>query len=309
MILNFLLLTALFLLLGWSADLVVVNLRKTGEKLGIKVFFLGLLLGLFTSAPETALGINAIVKDIEEVSVGNLLGGIMVIFGLVLSLSLVLNRKTATDGKISHIFPVLLFLLLPMLLGLDGMIGFIDGVVLILGYVGLVWYLYRVNGGYDSFAVEVVEKKDILKHLFKIVLGIIFVIIVSHYVVQVTIDLLGSLNISKFFIGTIIIAVGTNLPEIIISLRSWRRNLGELSVSNLIGSALANVLIIGLLATFKVLSIDNGLSYSILFIALLTLFGLLTIFYKTDNKLGRVEGVVLFLVYLGFVATEVYFLK
>ncbi len=306
MLIDSILLLILFLLLGWAADLVVVNLRATGAKLGIKVFFLGLLLGLFTSAPETALGINSLINNIESVSVGNLLGGIMVIFGLVLGLSIILNRKIRTDGKITHIIPVFFYLFLTLVLGLDNVYSFIDGVLLILGYVGLVVLMYYTKGGHEMVILEKVEKKEILRHLFKIILGLIAVVVVSHYIIDVSVDLLTRLKLSQFFIGTMIFAIGTNLPEIIITLRSWRRHLSELSISHLIGSAIANPLVIGILASFKSLTIDSGQSFILLSVFLLMLFGLLAIFYKTDNRLSRVEGVVLLLVYLAFLFTEIY---
>ena len=132
---------ALFFILGKAADIVVVNVRKLGERFGVRLFFLGIILGLLTSLPELSIAINAAAYDATPLSYGNLLGGIIVLFGLIMGGSIVVNRKISTDGKTESIAPIALFLCLPLLMSLDGSIGFLEGVILIVAYFILVFFL------------------------------------------------------------------------------------------------------------------------------------------------------------------------
>ena len=77
-------LVILFYLLGKSADLMVLNVRRLGEALGVKIFAFGIVLGFLTSFPEIAVGVNSLLLDIRSLSLGNLFGGILVTFGLIL---------------------------------------------------------------------------------------------------------------------------------------------------------------------------------------------------------------------------------
>src|SRR5688572_30324040 len=135
----------LFYALGRCADLVVINIRDIGRKLRLPIFFLGLVLGLLTSLPELAIGINALVQDIPSISVGNLLGGSLVLFCLVLGISILLNRKIKTDGKTGSLLPILGYIFLPLLLGLSGEINFWSGLVLLLLYPTVLLHLYLTH--------------------------------------------------------------------------------------------------------------------------------------------------------------------
>ena len=111
--LSFFILAGLFLLLGTSANIVVDNIKKIGKKLRIPTFLLGLMLGILTSFPELSIAINTSIKGIQDVSVGNLFGGIFVVFCITLGLGLILNRKIKTDGKITTPLPAFAFLFFP----------------------------------------------------------------------------------------------------------------------------------------------------------------------------------------------------
>lgn len=299
-----LLIVILFYFLGRAADLIIVHLRKLGEALDIKIFFLGILLGFFTSLPEMALGVNAVINNISEVSLGNLLGGIVVLFGLILGAGSVLNRKISTDGKIKNFLPILIFIFLPLLLGLNGYLGFIDGVILIINYGLLALYLYFTNKGAGRVTVDIGTEKKTMRNIFLILLGLVIIIVTSNLIIKFSVLLLESFRISSFFIGLIVFSLGTNLPEIMVTLRSWRRHVKELSMSNLIGSAMANIFIIGILVVLKPLNIEVGLSYYLIMLFFALLFIFLLIFYKTDRSLTRKEGAVLIIIYFLFLFSQ-----
>ncbi|MDD5043386.1 MAG: hypothetical protein PHD51_01800 [Patescibacteria group bacterium] len=306
----FALIAVLFYLLGRSADLVVINLRRVGKGLNVSLFFLGIFLGVFTTLPEFVLGINALISGVGEISFGNLVGGIVVLLGLILGGSAILNRKIAASGELSSFLSALAILFIPLLLGLDGKVDWADGVFMILAYSAAVFYLYLRNKKKEPTfpSVEITNTRKIIKNIFGVIIGVALVAIIANLIMRYTFIVLERLDLPAFFVGLLVFSLGTNLPEIIVSLRAWRRHVEELSLSNILGSAIANVLIIGILSVFKNIGVSVNSSYYLLFIIFGVLFLLLAIFYRTGRQLTNREGAVLVLIYAVFVIAQSFIL-
>lgn len=298
-------LTFLFYILGRSADIIISNLRRLGAGLGLNLFFLGIVLGLFTSSPELAVGVNAIVNDVPNIAIGNLFGGLFVLFGLILGSSLILNRSVRTASN-ALLWPLaVLYLVFPLLLGLDGSLSSRDGMLLITAYIALLFYASRI---YKHHRRRVLYR-DQISAIFWVITGLVLIIVVSNIIVRTTLALLANLGLSPFVIGLLAFSIGTNLPEIIVMLRSWRRHARALSVSSLLGSALANISILGFLAVMRPLPITIDASFIIMVSFLLVLVLLLFSFASTERRLTRVEGAALLGIYVLFVATQLWLLK
>lgn len=297
----------LFYLLGKSADVVVKKVRAISERLGIRLFLLGILLGLFTSLPEISIAINAIADDVPDLSLGNLMGGFMVLFGLIMGVSLILNKRIKTDGNLWHYAPILLYFFLPFLFLLDGHIQRYESMALIASYIGLLLYLYRI------YKTEMpTERRDakfrvpeLLKDIFIIIVGLIAVTLLSNTIVRITEGLLVEANVSRFLIGVLLFSVGTNLPEIIVSFRAWRGHMKELTLAHLSGSAMTDPLLIGIFSFIQPYTITVNGSYLLFFSFNFVLFALVGIFYKTGKVLSRNEGIILLGLYVVFLTVEI----
>lgn len=299
-------LLALFFILGKCADLAIYHSRMIAEKLGIGIFFLGLIMGFFTSFPELAVGVSALIDDVPNISLGNLFGGIVVLFSLVLGINVILQRKLKADHSIFQLSIILLFLLVPVILGLNGSIGIIEGAAIIVAYFAMLFVLYRQQRHIIDVP-HLSDRKSLFKHMFLFLLGVVLVLVVANFTVDLTAGLLDRLPLSRFVVGLIIFAIGTNFPEIIVAIRAWRNNLKELSLSNLFGSAMANTLLIGVFAVIRPFSLVIDNSYYVLLACMLGLFVLLLIFYRTGRSLRRAEGVALLLVYIIFILLQIFF--
>ncbi len=297
-------LVILFYFLGRVADLLISSIKKIGRGFGVKIFFLGLILGLFTSFPELTISLNAFLNNVPSIFLGNLLGGIIVILGLILGASLILNRKITTDGKISRFLPILIYITLPFLFGLDNNLNRIDGIILIAAYIFLLHRLYHQNKNNESETIRF-SKKELLKQISLAVLGLVMLVAISNFIIRLTMILIGGFNISIFAIGAALFSIGTNLPEIIITVRSWKQHIKELSISTLIGSAIANPAIIGIFALAKPIYIRADLSYYLLMTFTLVLLGFLLYFYETGKKLTRREGIFLVSIYFLFLVSQI----
>ena len=304
-ILAILFLILLFFLLSKSADLIVLNLRKTGEKLGIKIFILGIILGIMTSTPEMAIGINSTLMNIPDMSFGNLVGGTIVLLALILGISLILNRKIKTEENSWPFLATLIVLFMPLILAFKGRLNEIDGIIMIISYILIVYFLYKKNKSINWPKIEIVNSKEIIKHIFWILIGIVLLTIISDLIVKTTMFVLRNHNISPFIIGLLFYSIGTNLPELIIAIRSFKRKVEELSFSNLIGSAISNVLMLGFLSFIKPIDINIDIAYFFLIIFNISLFILIYIFYRTDQLLSRREGFVLLMMYLVFIGGQI----
>ncbi len=304
-ILAILFLILLFFLLSKSADLIVLNLRKTGEKLGIKIFILGIILGIMTSTPEMAIGINSTLINVPDMSFGNLVGGTIVLLALILGISLILNRKIKTEENSWPFLATLIVLFMPLILAFKGRLNEIDGIIMIISYILIVYFLYKKNKSINWPKIEIVNSKEIIKHIFWILIGIVLLTIISDLIVKTTMFVLRNHNISPFIIGLLFYSIGTNLPELIIAIRSFKRKVEELSFSNLIGSAISNVLMLGFLSFIKPIDINIDAPYFFLIIFNISLFILIYIFYRTDQLLSRREGFVLLMMYLVFIGGQI----
>lgn len=296
----------LFIALGWTADFAVKNIKYLGGIFKVRLFAFGILLGLITSLPELSLGVNATIDQATALTVGNLLGGIIVMLGLILGTSLLFNRKIVTDGRLESIIPIALVIFSPILFGFDGKYSLFDGLVMILLYVGLIIHLYRLNKLGNHKQLEITDSNQISKAIVLSIAGIIGVVISSHWIIGITLDLLNYIQLSQFVIGLMVFSIGTNLPEISIAITSWRKKSSELSLSHLLSSSFTNVLIFGVLALMRPISFNVDSTFWLASLFLGGILVLFTYFYYSGKKMDRREGAILLIVYILFIVANIY---
>lgn len=307
LLLNFLLLIALFVVLGFSADIAVHNIREIAKALKLKIFVLGILLGLFTTLPEMSVGINASLEGVSALSMGNIMGGVIVLIGLILGTSLILNKKIGTEESLKTLLPASLVILSPFIFGMDGKLGVFDGISMVLLYAGLIFYLYHLNRNRRlDDQIAIIDKGKMGRDLIYAIFGVIAVMLTSNWIVEISMTLLDKIQVSELFIGLMVFSIGTNLPEITITLTAWRKKTSELSLSHLISSAFTNIFVLGSLAILSPITYETNIVYYILVIFVVIMISLLFIFAKTDKSLSRREGFALFFVYIVFVALNIW---
>lgn len=294
----------LFFVLGFSADKVISNVRALALKLGLPVFLLGLFLGVLTSFPEIAVGVNALFDGIPNLSVGNLFGGIIVILSLVLGTSVLLNKGIDNDGKSGFLVLSLAYIILPTALAVKGDLNVFDGLAIIVLYFFLIFRLYHDKRHGIDIRLILLRENKVFRELVFIIIGTIIIIFSANFIVDITSEILGRYQLSPYIIGLIFFPIGTNLPEITVAFASWRRKSGDLSFSTLLGSALVNALLIGILAVTNTIVITQTKSHLITLSAFVILFVLLSIFYRSGKRLSRVEGALILLVYIVFIILQ-----
>ncbi len=319
MLLNSFLIVVLFLILSKSASVLVNNLQLIIAKKNINPILIGLILGFFTTLPEISLGFNAISNDIKDVSLGNIWGGIILLFTLVLGLAIVFHKNIKNDGKLHFVLPAFLIIIISFLLSFKSYLNYLDGLIIILLCFLLVYYEFFYNKFSVSFFIKKIKNifllenkkngqnilnyyyKNYGKQLFLCLVSIIVILISSYYIIEVATKLLVYFNVSTFIIGLLVFSIGTNLPEIVITIRSIINKAQKLSFSHLIGSALNSVLALGILSLFTSFNIEINNSFLFLFFSTLIVLLIVLMFYITKKAFDFWEGIVLLLIYCIFV--------
>lgn len=305
---NLLLFLTAFISIWFGAGLIISATSKFSKKLKLSTFaFSFVFLGILTSIPEFSVGIQAVANNDPEIFVGNLLGGIVVLFLVIIPLLAIFGKGVSLHHEFGTktLLLVLGVILSPSIMILDKRVTNFEGLLLIVFYVSMLYVAQRKNGIFDRANEQLLEVKaysylDILKILF----GIALVFVSSNIIVDKTFYFGEVFSISEFYIGLLVIALGTNIPEISIATRSVLSGKTDVAMGDYLGSATANTLLFGiftLLNNGEVLTVNNFVMTFLFIATALTLF---FIFFITRKFISRPYGILLLIIYTCFVIFE-----
>ena len=251
-----------FLLLMWSADAFTDNGAKIAKIFNISPLVIGLLIfGFGTSAPEMLVSGLAAYDGHPEMSIGNAFGSNIFNIGLVLGITAIILPITVEKSvlKKEWLFLFLSTLVVGFLL-LDGFLSFTDGLILLtllLLFLTSVFIESRKGGNTDTDSLEN-DSQDQGKGKTWLLLFVSLVILISSakLVVWGGTSLALSYGVSDLIIGLTVVALGTSLPELAVSISSALKKQHQMVIGNIIGSNLFNTLgvlaIPGLILPFQI---------------------------------------------------------
>jgi cation:H+ antiporter len=306
---NTLLYVVSFVLIWYGSGLIVAAASKFSSGLRLSAFaFSFIFLGLLTSIPELSVGLQAVADNDPEIFVGNLLGGIIVLFLFVIPLLAVFGNGISLKHELDKktLLGVLAVILLPSLVVLDKQITNYEGGILVVAYVALLYLVEHKNGILDQDNKRLLNAKAYsLGDIIKIILGIILVFISSNIIVEKTVYFADIFNVSAFYISLIIIALGTNLPELSLAVRSVVSGNREVAMGDYLGSAAVNTILFGiftLLSEGEVITVNN---FVITFIFITTALVMFYVFFSTKKFISRANGLALLGIYVIFIVFEI----
>jgi len=303
-----------------AGKVVVRSLGITARFLRLSEYVISfILIALATSLPELSVGVNSAILGIPELSLGDIIGTNIVNFSLILGVVAIVGSNV--ELKDYHHFKknrpfILLAMLAPLLLILDGVLSRIDGVILILLFA---WNLIRIldideivlnrkvlRPHLSEYAHDKVTSwKKFLKYLFLLLAGVSVLITSALFIVRAVEDISVVLGVSSALIGVLVIAVCTSLPELIVGLRSVRSNKGSITLGDILGSATINsTLVLGTVALISPITLQNQ---AFVWVGILfTIASLLLLFYflRSKHAISRKEGCFLFGLYILFVLAQ-----
>jgi len=311
LILNIFYFLILLALIWFGSGLVVNSIDRLRKKIRYASFVMSFfILGMLTSLPELAIGLNAVSANQPEIFVGNLLGATAVIFLFIIPLLAILGNGIKFQNKLSNpsFVAILLVCLLPAFFILDKKITSLEAFSMVMSYV---FAAFLMQNKYHLLNTAKKQKSLSLKKysfldIIKILSGIILIFLASQFIVEKTLYFSQYFQIAPFYISLMTLSLGTNLPEISIAIRAIISKKKEIALGNYLGSAAINTFLFGFLSILnnrEVLTVNNFL-ITFSFIAL----GIILFYYfsKSHNKISRKEGLLLLFGYILFCIFELH---
>lgn len=297
-----------FIAIWFGSGLIVNAVGALAKQLKLPQFTLSFfILGLLTSIPELVIGLVAIQNGEPEIFVGNLIGGVIVLFLCVIPLLSLFGKGIKAPKELSKqlLLLILIVSFTPSLLTGDKNVDNFEALLCLALYSLLIFFLPRKQGIVEKIKTSIaIHKPHLLFSLLKIGIGIVLVIISSDQIVNTTIYIADLFSINPFFISLIVVSLGTNIPEISLAIRSITNKNNDIALADYLGSATANTFLFGLLTLLypTVVGIPNHFIHRSIFIVI----GLICfyLFIRSKNTLSKKEACLLLILYSVFIITE-----
>ena len=304
--LSFLVFSGAFALLLKSAGWFVEGAVGLAERFRVSKTAVGVVLvGLATTSAELAVSVQAAWLGHPEIALGNGVGSVVADDGLVLAVGVLLAGSVAVDRRILRsISPFLLGGFgLSFLFARDFHISRPEGLVLVLLLVG--YYAYIVRAGKKGKLGVPLDAAEAPMALGKVLLlfsgGAAGVLVSSYLVIESGLDIAKFLGIPEVVIGLTMIALGTSLPELSTAIAAARKGHAEVSVGNILGADVLNILlIIGSAALVNPITVEPEtirFSYPWAFLVVITMLVLM----RHRYRLTRAKAVLLLSLYGAFI--------
>jgi len=302
-----------FLVLFKSADQFVVGSVATAKNLAISPMVIGLtIVALGTSAPEIFVAMTAALQGEPELAIGNAIGSNIANIGMVLGITALIVPLRIKANILKKDLPILIFVTLCCGITLiDYKINIWDGLLLL---AGLVLFLYRLvteQNGADEAPVGVTELDEIpemtsTRALVTLLVSLVFLLASSQLLVWSVINIAQNFGISELIIGLTVIAVGTSLPELVVSLTSCLKGQSDLAIGNIVGSNIFNILaVFSIPCLLAPTEIDPSVLWRDYALMLLLTVALVvaSLGIRGQQKINRIHGSLLLAVWLGYLIT------
>ena len=284
----------------YGANHIIVESERIALHFNISSFVIGAtLIAAGTSLPEMAASIAASSAGKSDMAVANVLGSVTFNIALILGLIFIFFKDLKPKRDIFKkdtawsLFPLLIFIIMAY----DGEIGAFEGILFLLLMAGYLLFLSKdakaIEDGVDS---ELRKEKFVwTKTIILLLFGFVLVIVGANYTIESASNIASSLGVSQWVISLLLIAFGTSLPELAVSISAARKGNADMIIGNIIGSNIANfTVVLGSAAIVNPLGIDftkNG--FDILCAATATLM----LIFITANKLyNKSAGIALLII-------------
>lgn len=262
------------------------------------------IVSMGTSAPELLVSLKAAIDGHAELAIGNVLGSNIANIALVLGITtmilpIAVKRSTVLiDWTIMMVATLLFFLFI-----LNGTVNWYEGLIFTLGLIAFNVYMFKsikkTNQANEILDIDVekTKKSNILFHIFLIAIGCVGLAFGANWLLDGAVQIATDFGVSEHIIGVTIVAFGTSVPELITSVVAALKKETDISVGNLVGSNIFNLLgVLGITTLIQEIPVSlqvmNEDIYWLLGISLL-IFPLMIIGYR----ISRFKGFLLFVSY------------
>lgn len=292
-----------FLYIG--SELTVDGAKKFALRLGITPFAVGLtIVAVGSSAPEAITSL--VSRENPEIIIGNILGSNSANAGIAIGLAAIISPIACKFADIKFEMAAMLTATLAIFaLSLNGVIGYVDGIILLAMLVLFVVGVYRFKAKDAKEEAEEEEEPSGTPPaicLIMVAAGIALLYFGARWFVDGAVRLAEMSGMSDLMIGIVLVAIGSALPEICICLMAAYHGENELAVSNVVGSIVFNTFFaLGVGALFVNIPIGTTtLMFHIPVMIFLAAVVFVSVYLK--NAVGRKTGTLLFSAYAVYLA-------
>ena len=283
--------------LSKGADFVIEESEKIALHYNISNFVIGAtLVALGTSLPEMASSMMASYSGRNEMAVANVVGSNIINIALVLGVVFVMSKNLmpqrdifAKDGAWG-LFPVLTFIVMVM----DGSVSRFEGFLLLLMMGAYLLFLIQNDDEIDSEVDEKLakEKFDWKGSSIYLLAGFVLVIVGANFTVDSASNIARAFGVSEWIIGLLLVALGTSLPELMVSISAAKKGNADMVIGGIIGSNVSNfTVVLGSAALINPLSVD--LAKNAFDIIAVLVVAVMLVFITANKLYTRSAGVVL----------------
>jgi len=297
--------------LYFGAEWLVRGAARLAGSLGVSPIVVGLTVVSFgTSAPELVVCVVAAAGGNSDLAIGNVLGSNLANIGLILGLTALVRPLEVAARVVWREVPLMLLATAAIYpLALDGELSTGDGILLLMGLVGYLIFVFQsveieapeIVHEYEEFVrASAPEQKQVrLADVALVVAGSAGLVVGGYAIVQGAVAVASFLGVSQVVIGLTVVAVGTSLPELATSLVAALHKEADIAVGNVIGSNIFNVVaILGTAAVVEPMHVARSvLSRELPAVLIMSL--LVFPMLRTGWRIQRWEGAVLLVLYLG----------
>ncbi|NPA74310.1 MAG: calcium/sodium antiporter [Epsilonproteobacteria bacterium] len=281
----------------YGADFIINESERIALHFNISSFVIGASLVAFgTSLPEMAASMTASYFHKSDMAVANVIGSVIFNISLVLGLVFLIAKKISPKRDLFQkdsawgLFPVLIFTVMIS----DGVISRFEGFAFL--FVMVAYLVFLTNDAKeltDEIDEELKKEKfNWIKSISLLVVGFVLVIVGAKYTIQSASFIARSMGVSEWVISLLLIAFGTSLPELVVSVKAARKGNADMAIGNIIGSNVANfTMVLGGAAIINPLTIN--LSNSIFDIVSVLVVSVMLVFITANKLYSKSAGIVL----------------
>lgn len=307
---NLALILGCFILLGKSSDYVLSGITQYAKKLGVSDYLIGfLIIGIGTSLPEFLSSLSGLQLGEPLIVFGTILGsGITTVTIVLGTISIIGGRINLKDRLLSRTrFLILPLCVLPLALAYDGVLSRIDGILLVLAFLGFVSFVWTKEGSFGRM------KKDVPlttlyrdAGLFLLSLGVL--LITARFLVKSSILFSHYIGIPPYLMALTVIAIGASVGDLAVDLRSVLLRHRILAIGSILGGLVfENTLIYGILAIITPIPVHFIQLLPAAFFFLMPLAGVMLLVKR--GSMDRRHGLWLWGCYLTFLIVQIIIMK
>lgn len=285
-----------------GSDKFVESASRVAKGFGVSEFLIALVLAsIATTLPEVTVSALAAFNGKSDIALGNAVGSALANIALILGICSFIMPLDVDEVAWRNSTFMVFVTSYAWLLMRDGVISRMDGVSLILIYLGFLYYLYKKH---MTFEEPPEGEGNPGREVIIMAISGLAVVLGAKLVVNSAVSLARAFGVPEVVIALTLVSIGTSLPELANSLTATLKKIPNISVGNVIGANILDILmVIGVASIIRPIKVDAGIFQTTMPITLIVML-VLTFSLRSNNRVGRKTSLTLLALYLYFLYTQ-----